>query len=154
LRPEVKIVPKEGGPAEEMERLVSQLEKHPADVESREKLAMLYADAAARPDLAVDQLEQLISLRVESARHVSRWLNLLATVHAHFANDVPAAEEALRRIIDRFPNTAMANEAVTRLASIALEAKGNQQTAAKTLGAYEKQIGLKKSYGPADPTPV
>ena len=66
---------------------VSQLNKHPADTDTREKLAVLYAENFGRLDLAVDQLEQLIALPEETPKHVTRWLNLLATLHISVAND-------------------------------------------------------------------
>jgi tetratricopeptide (TPR) repeat protein len=131
------------GPEEEAARLVQQLERHPADVETREKLALLYAEEYGRVDLAAEQLEQLIALRHESPRRVANWLNLLATVYARFGNDRAAAEETLRRVLERFPKSTMAEAALTRLASLNLEVKSHQPTQAKTLGVYEKQIGLK-----------
>ena len=44
------------------EEYVKQLEKHPSDTATREKLALLYAGHFHRLDLAVDQVEQLIAL--------------------------------------------------------------------------------------------
>jgi len=129
---------------DEMERLVQQLERHPFDAESREKLALMYADQAGRVDLAAEQLEQLIALKTESPRHIARWLNLLATVHARFGNDLASAESALHRIQERFPKSTMADAALTRLASLNLEVKSHGQTAAKTIGSYAKDIGLRK----------
>jgi hypothetical protein len=95
-------------------------------------------------DLAAAQLEQLIALRAESPRHIAGWLNLLATVHARFGNDLAGAESALRRIVERFPRSVAAEAAAARLASLNTEDRANRQTEAKTLGSYEKQIGLKK----------
>ena len=60
---------------------VKQLEVHPLDTETREKLAVLYAAEFQRLDLAADQLEQLIALPTEPPKHVAHWLNLLATLH-------------------------------------------------------------------------
>jgi tetratricopeptide (TPR) repeat protein len=122
---------------------VEQLQRHPADTETREKLAQLYAEHFQRLDLAADQLEQLIALPAETTKHVARWLNLLATLHVKIGGDVPAAEQALRRIIDRFPNSASASLALERLASLNLELRATQKTAIKTLGQYEKDLGLK-----------
>lgn len=148
LRTGVKPAFQPPQPGNEIEQLVDQLRRHPADVESRERLAVLYAEEAGRVDLAVDQLEQLISLRAETPKRVAHWLNLLATVQARYGNDLAAAEAALRRIIERFPKSAMAETAFARLSSIGLEAKANAQTAAKSIGAYEKGIGLKGSARP------
>jgi hypothetical protein len=119
------------------------LESHPADTATREKLAILYAEHFQRLDLAVDQIEQLIQCPNESPRHISLWLNLLADLHIRFANDVPAAEAALLRIQQRFPNTWLAEATVERLAVLQRETRAGQKTALKTMGQYDKQIGLK-----------
>ena len=129
------------------EEYVKQLEAHPSDTDTREKLAVLYAEAFQRLDMAADQLEQLIGLQAEPPKHVARWLNLLATLHIQVAHDVAAAESALHRIIERFPGGALADLAVSRLASLQSELKPSQSTPTKTLGSYEKDIGLKQTHG-------
>lgn len=121
---------------------VKQLEQHPADTETREKLAVLYAEQFQRLDLADGQLEQLIALPAEPPKHVARWLNLLATLHIKQARDLKAAESALHRIIDRFPGGALATVATARLANLQSELKALEATASKTLGTYEKDLGL------------
>ncbi len=126
---------------------VKQLESHPFDTETREKLAVLYAEQFQRLDLATDQLEQLIALPAEPPKHVARWLNLLATLHIKHAYNIEAAERALHRIIERFPGGALASVAVSRLASLQSELKSSQRSPTKTLGAYEKDIGLKQAHG-------
>ena len=111
-----KIGLEKGGPTEPAKvdadalaaECVKQLEQYPADTEVREKLAILYAEHFQRLDLAAAQLEQMIALPEETPKHVARWLNLLATFHIRCAKDRPGAEQALRRIIERFPKTAMA----------------------------------------------
>lgn len=123
---------------------VKQLEQFPADTEAREKLAILYAEQYQRLDLAADQLEQLISVPDETPKHAARWLNLLATLQVRYGKDRAAAETALRRIIDRFPQSSMAEVAATRLASLALEMRAGEQNQTKRLGVYEKDLGLKK----------
>jgi len=129
------------------ESLVEQLQKHPADTEAREKLAHLYAEHFHRLDLAVEQLEQLIGFPNESPKHIAHWLNLLADLHIRCADDAPAAEAALRRILERFPDTALVAPTLARLASLRGELKARQRTPLKTLGHYEKDIGLKPTKG-------
>jgi tetratricopeptide (TPR) repeat protein len=126
---------------------VKQLELHPLDTDTREKLAVLYAEGFQRLDLAADQLEQLIALPAEPPKHVARWLNLLATLHIKVARDTAAAESALHRIIERFPGGALATVAVSRLATLQSELKSSQISPTKTLGVYEKDIGLKQKQG-------
>jgi outer membrane protein assembly factor BamD (BamD/ComL family) len=123
---------------------VRQLEKHPNDSETRQKLAQIYAEEFDRLDLAVNQMEQLISLPNATTHDLAEWLNQLATLHIRHGNDSVAAENALRRIIDRFPKSAAATRAEARLAALGGELKGAASAAAaKALGVYEKDIGLK-----------
>jgi len=126
---------------------VKQLESHPFDTEAREKLAVLYAQEFQRLDMAADQLEQLIALPAEPPKHVARWLDLLATLHIKHAHNLEAAENALRRIGERFPGGAQASMAARRLAGLNAELKASQRTAPKTLGNYERNVGLKRAGG-------
>ena len=129
------------------EKLVEQLQKHPADTDAREELAVLYAEHYHRLDLAVEQLEQLIGFPNESPKHIAHWLNLLADLHIRCADDAPAAEAALRRILERFPDTALVQPTLARLGSLGGELKARRQPRLKTLGRYEKNIGLKPTKG-------
>jgi tetratricopeptide (TPR) repeat protein len=128
------------------EEYVRQLEAHPSDTDTREKLAVLYAEEFQRLDMAADQLEQLIELPSEPPKHVARWLNLLATLHIKVGHDAAAAEGALHRVIEKFPGSALATLATNRLATLPSELKASQKSATKTLGAYEKDLGLKQSH--------
>jgi tetratricopeptide (TPR) repeat protein len=145
LRPNV---PHEALPEADSEaaaaELVGQLQKYPNDTETREKLALLYAEQLGRLDLAVSQLEQLAALANATPKQTAHWLELLATLHIRQGNDAASAENALRRIIDRFPKTAVAGQALARLATLQGELKAAATiTAAKALGVYEKDMGLK-----------
>jgi tetratricopeptide (TPR) repeat protein len=123
---------------------VQQLEKYPTDTDTREKLARLYAEQFERLDLAVNQLEQLAALPHETPQHIAHWLDLLATLHIRHGHDIEAADNALRRILERFPKTALANCALARLATLQGELQAAATTAAaKRLGSYEKDLGLK-----------
>jgi tetratricopeptide (TPR) repeat protein len=122
---------------------VEQLEKHPTDTATREKLAVLYAEHFHRLDLATDQLEQLIAFPNETPRHIVHWLNLLADLQIRVGKDLAAAQATLRRIIEGFPGSALAEPALGRLAALEGELRAGRQTPLKTLGHYEKNIGLK-----------
>jgi len=130
--------------------LVKQLEAHPWDTTSREKLAVIYAEEFKRIDLAADQLEQLIAIPAETPKNIARWLNLLATLHIKVAGDRRAAEDALRRIIERVPKTALADLAQQRLAYLDAELRSKEALAPKKLGTYERKLGLKKSVASAE----
>ncbi len=126
---------------------VHQLEAHPADTDTREKLAVLYAEHFQRLDLAVDQLEQLIAVPDETPKHVARWLNLLATLYVGIAHDEAGARKALLRVVERFPKSGLADVATMRLANLRNEMKSGTLAVSKALGAYEKDLGLKKPAG-------
>jgi len=126
---------------------VKQLELHPLDTETREKIAILYAEQFHRLDLASDQLEQLIAVPAEPPKHVARWLNLLATLDIKHAQNLEAAERALHRIIEKFPGGAQAEMAATRLAGLQGELKAGQKSPAKMMGSYKKDLGLKPGHG-------
>ena len=122
---------------------VKQLEMHPSDTATREKLAVLYAEQFQRLDLATDQLEQLISLQNETPKHVVQWLNLLADLQIKVGKDVAGAEVTLRRILERYSNSVIVDPTLSRLASLGAEMKAGRQSPLKTLGHYEKNLGLK-----------
>jgi hypothetical protein len=144
LRQNPLLEPEAVDPGTVAAQYVSQLEEHPADTDTREKLAVLYAEHYQRLDLAVDQLEQLIAVPDETPKHVARWLNLLATLHIANANDEASARNALLRIVERFPKSAHAEVATRRLATLSQELKSGTISPSKTLGVYEKDLGLKK----------
>ncbi|MCB1128672.1 MAG: hypothetical protein KDM81_19410, partial [Verrucomicrobiae bacterium] len=102
-------------PAAEAERLVQQLDQFPHDNRAREELALLYVEEFQRPDLAAEQLEQLIDQPHAPQRDVVRWLNLLADYALKSPTGLPAAQAALKRLIDRFPESAGAAAAKRRL---------------------------------------
>jgi tetratricopeptide (TPR) repeat protein len=134
----VSFAPKEITPRERLDDLVRQLEKHPYDTDAREQLATIYAEEFQRVDLAAEQLEQLIALPTEPPKRVAHWLNLLATLQLKCARDIGAAEKALRRIGERFPETALASRGVERLATLNGELKGLASAPTKSMDHYEK----------------
>jgi TolA-binding protein len=126
------------------QKYVAHLEKYPADMEMREKLAMLYAEHYGRVDYAVDQIEQMIHQPGQPMKQVARCLHLLADVHITFAGDIEAARQALERIIELYPTYAVAQNARQRLAHLRLEMKGHDVKEGVKMGTYEQNIGLKR----------
>ncbi len=124
---------------------LKKLEQHPLDTEARETLALIYANDYQRLDLAADEIEQLVSQPNHPAKQVVRWLNLLADLQIKIGNDVSAARATIQRIPDLFPNAAYADQANLRTEYLRLQAKRNEITSDVKLGAYEKDLGLKKS---------
>jgi tetratricopeptide (TPR) repeat protein len=134
--------PKEEEPAEAAARLVAQLESHPGDVEAREQLAAIYAEHYQRLDMAAEALECLIASEGAGTREIARWLNMLADFQIRSGNK-PAAEAALRRIIESHPDSAAAAKAGMRIAYLETELRANSKSQALKLGSYEENIGLK-----------
>ena len=124
---------------------VKHLEQHPLDAHAREQLAVLYATHYQRLDLALDQLEQLVQQPNHSPKQVVHWLNLMADLQVKAGAEHERVRETLQRIIDQYPDLAAAESARRRLDILKLELKSKQNNRAVQLGAYEQNIGLKRS---------
>jgi outer membrane protein assembly factor BamD (BamD/ComL family) len=130
-------------PPERAAWLVTHLNEYPRDAEAREELAILYADHYGRLELASDQIEQLISAPGVSQKSVAHYLNLLADLHVRNGGNRAIAETALHRIIELFPNSAVAANAEKRIAYLETELRRNQKSQVVQLGSYEDNLGLK-----------
>jgi tetratricopeptide (TPR) repeat protein len=124
---------------------VKHLEQHPHDTEAREKLAIIYARHYKRLDLATIELEQMIGEPNHPRKRVAHWLNLLADLQIHCGADFETARATLVRIIQMFPDFAVADVAHNRLAHLKLEFKALEKTPEKAMGVYEQNVGLKSS---------
>jgi TolA-binding protein len=144
LRGETVAAPAEEEPNTIAQRYVDHLRDHPLDNETREKLAMLYANSFHRLDLATIELEQLIATPNQTPRNVVHWLNLLADFQVRLDGGVDMARATLQRIIDLYPKSAAANSANVRLSQLRLELNQNTATRTVKMGAYEQNIGLRR----------
>lgn len=135
--------PVEEDKGELAQKYVAQLEKYPADMETREKLAMLYAEHYGRLDYAVDQIEQMIQQPGQPMKQVARCLNVMADLQIRHG-DMEAAKQALERIVELYPKYAVAENARQRIAHLRLEMKGHDVQDGVKMGTYEQNIGLKK----------
>jgi outer membrane protein assembly factor BamD (BamD/ComL family) len=122
---------------------IRQLEAHPLDTEVREKLAVLYADHYRRLDLAVEQMEQLISYPGQPAKRVVSWLNLLADLQIRHDADYETVRQTVQRIVDLFPDSSAGRIARRRLDHLKLELKAKEKSPTVRMGIYEQNIGLK-----------
>jgi tetratricopeptide (TPR) repeat protein len=127
---------------------VKHLAEHPFDSEVREKLAVVYADHYGRLDLAVDQLDQLANQPNQPGKLVVRWLNAIADLQIRHGAEIGAIEQTIQRIIDLDPESAAANIARNRMATLKLELKGKRTNEPVKMGSYEQNIGLKQSRNP------
>lgn len=140
-----KVPRRDSDPQEMAARLVAQLDEFPEDNQTREELAVLYAEGFQRPDLAVEQLEQLVAQPLAPAADVVRWLNLEADILLGSTTGLEPARQALQRIVDRDPTAPAAENARRRLVYIQRQAQGKKQSQVLRLGSYEQRLGLKGS---------
>jgi len=145
------LKPVEEDKAELAQKYVTHLEKYPADMEVREKLAILYAEHYQRIDLAADQLEQIMAQPGQPMKQVVHYLNLLADMQIRQVGDFEAAKRALERIIELYPKYAPAENARQRIAHLRFEMKVQEKQEGIKLGTYEQNIGLKKFKAPGVP---
>jgi len=122
-------------------QLVRQLVERPDDNEAREQLAVLYAEQLHRLDLAEQQLDQLAAQTGAPDKEVVRWLNLKADLQVRCSADVRAATLTLQRIIEMFPETAVAENARRRQQFLVVEAKAKKESQVIRLGSTEKDRG-------------
>lgn len=134
---------RDSDPAELAARLVAQLDQFPRDNQTREELAVLYLEEFQRPDLAAEQLEQLIAQPLAPPAQIVKWLNLLADVHLSGPGDLAAARAALQRIVDRDPKAAAAENARRRLAVLGRQLQAKKQSQVLKLGSADPRLGLK-----------
>jgi hypothetical protein len=124
---------------------VKHLEQHPFDTEVREKLAVVYAGHFHRLDLALDQLEQLVQQPNHPPKQVVHWLNLMADLQVREGAPLEGVRDTLQRIVDIYPDLALAENARRRLDIVGLELKAKGKSRAVPLGQYEQNIGLKRT---------
>ena len=135
--------PAEIDPAKLAADYVKHLAQHPLDTEVREKLAIIYADHYQRLDMAAGELEQLIEEPNQPPKRVAHWLNLLADLQIRHGADYDTVRGTLEKIVERFPDLAVAEMARTRLGRLKIELKGHKETPGVKLGVYEQNLGLK-----------
>ena len=138
------LAPPEADPEKSAAELVEHLTQHPHDAEARENLAILYTDHYGRPDLAADQLEQLVEVPNQTPKNVARWLNLLADLQVRGGADYDTVRKTLERIVELLPNHSAATLARNRIDTLKLELKARGKNQDVKLGTYEQNIGLKQ----------
>ncbi len=144
LDPRFHPKPADPDAAAEAGELVKHLQSHPLDAEARERLAAIYSKHYNRPDLAADQLEQLIAYPNQPQKRVVHWLHMLADFQVRHGADFETVRATLQRIIDLYPKTAVADVAFSRITHLKLELKATKEASpAVKLGTYEQDIGLK-----------
>ena len=96
---------------------LKQLEKHPLDNDTREKLARVYFNRYDKPDLAWQEMTKLFENAFQQPSDIVRWLNRMADWHMRKDNP-KGAQECLQQIIARFPQLPFCEAAQQRLTLI------------------------------------
>jgi tetratricopeptide (TPR) repeat protein len=135
-------------PAETLDRrltaLLDQVQAFPGNTEARSELVRMLAEDLADTDSARAQINTAMAVPHQSPRQISRWMNLLATIEIRQGHNLEGARRALQRIIDQFPESAVAETAHQRMDGLATELKGTGERREVHLGTYEKDLGLKR----------
>lgn len=98
-------------PNELTDRYIAQLEAHPNDWDTREKLAVHYIEHYQNLACALEEMELLIKSKLASKEDRCRWLHQMADWQTKVGNDQEAAKATLQRIVDKYPDTAHAERA-------------------------------------------
>ena len=96
---------------------LKQLEKHPLDNDTREKLARVYFNRYDKPDLAWQEMAKLFENAFQQPSDIVRWLNRMADWHLRKDNP-KGARECLQQIMARFPQLPSCEAAQQRLTLI------------------------------------
>ena len=116
--------PKEKPPEQIANEYIQQLNEHPLDLETRENLALLYANHYQRLDMAIDQLETMVTFRNQSPRQIVKWLNLMADLHIKLSGSITDARACLDRVCQLFPDSPHEAQARKRIHLLGREKKG------------------------------
>ncbi len=124
--------------------MVAQLEQFPEDNQTREELAMIYAQDLGLPELALDQLQQLVDQPFAPLAQKHRWLNYMVDILVTQTGDAARAASILEQIVIQSPEGSAAEMARRRLATLGVEARATKKGRAMKLGSYESDLGLKR----------
>jgi uncharacterized protein len=94
---------------------VEKLNANPADIETREKLAGIFADQLGEFGLAIDQIESLMELPDQPPEKMAAWLALIAAWEIRRGGDRQAARKHLERLLREHPRSVQALAARRRL---------------------------------------
>ena len=114
---------------------------HPLDAEARERLGLLYATRMGRLDWAMGEFEKLLNQPNHSPKQVARWFHQLADLQVRCGGSEAGARLALQRVMELFPDTALAAQAKTRLEHLKLEMRYQERGATVKPGAEDVTPG-------------
>ncbi len=139
---------------EAVQDIRKQLEKFPNDFSGLMLLAQIQAEHLN--DLAGAQItiEKIINQTAIAPANFAGALHQLADFHLKYGRDREAAEQALQKIINRFPDSQFSQMAAQRIAHLPStdQLLENGDAREISLGHYEKHLGLKKTAVESEPT--
>ncbi len=94
---------------------VAKLNREPDDIAAREKLARLYAEQLAQPELGIEQLELLLKIHGQPDGKKAEWLGRIGEWHFRFRGDAASAKIVWERLVSEFPNSQQAFSAQRKL---------------------------------------
>jgi tetratricopeptide (TPR) repeat protein len=103
---------------EAIRRIKQQLEAFPTDFEGQMLLAEIQAEDLLDLSAAQRTVDNFLGQNGHPPNRIAQALNALADWHLRIAADASSAKLALRRIIELFPNTDLAESAAARLSSL------------------------------------
>lgn len=104
---------------EAIQEIRKQLDRFPKDVEGQMMIAEIQAENHLDLQGAAVTVQRLCAQPGHPPRAISFALNSLADWHLKYAQDPDSARQALQEIIDRFPNSELANLAAQRIGHLA-----------------------------------
>jgi hypothetical protein len=94
---------------------VEKLQRDPNNIPAREKLARLFTEQLAKPELGIEQLSLLLDMPGQRDLKRAEWLGLTAAWHLRHRQDPENARRILERVVAEFPNTPQALAARRRI---------------------------------------
>jgi hypothetical protein len=101
--------------AKEANALVEQLKQNPNNVTAREKLARVFAERLAKPEMGIEQIELLLGMPDRSDAERANWLGLMAAWYIKHLHDLESGRRVLERLTREHPTSVQAFAARRRL---------------------------------------
>lgn len=111
LKGKLAKVEKKVDPDAITKELVTHLDLHPNDWDTREKLAHHYIEHYQATEYAIEQLNVLIASKFSNKAEKCRWLHQIADWQCKIGGDITAARKTLDRVSEMFPGSGYAEQA-------------------------------------------
>jgi hypothetical protein len=102
---------------------VEKLNQNPNDLPAREQLARLLAESLAKPELGIEQLQLLLTIKDAPEAKAVEWLALQAAWQIKYQQDPQSGRRTLERLIEAYPQSPQAFAARRHLSLMDLESR-------------------------------